>query len=104
MDLECQIEAYPPPAIKWYMLGKSDPLTTNQHFRIAHFVNDDQHVNTILRAVTIEKISIKSMCAKLQIDWVPPTPQWNYLKQLFPSVPLLVTKLTTVVMLTIRFW
>lgn len=55
MDLECQIEAYPPPAIKWYMLGKSDPLTTNQHFRIAHFVNDDQHVNTILRAVTIEK-------------------------------------------------
>ena len=56
MDLECQIEAYPPPAIKWYTSSKrSDPLTTNQHFRISYFVNDDQHVNTILRAVTIEK-------------------------------------------------
>jgi len=55
MDLECQIDAYPPPAIKWYKEGLTDPLTTNQHYRIGHFVNDDQHVNTILRAVTIEK-------------------------------------------------
>jgi len=63
MDLECQIEAYPPPAIKWYEVGKTEQLTTNQHYRISHFVNDDQHVNTILRAVTIEKFQYqKYMC------------------------------------------
>jgi len=59
MDLECKITAYPPPAIKWYELGKPEPLTTNQHYRIAHFVNDDQHVNTILRTVTIEKFQYR---------------------------------------------
>lgn len=55
MDLECKIEAYPPPAIKWFKDGFSEPLTTNQHYRISHFAHDDQYVDTILRVVTIEK-------------------------------------------------
>jgi len=55
MDLECKIEAYPPPAIKWFKEGFSEPLTTNQHYRISHFAHDDQYVDTILRVVTIEK-------------------------------------------------
>jgi len=55
MDLECKIEAYPPPAIKWFKDGFADPLTTNQHYRISHFAHDDQYVDTILRVVTIEK-------------------------------------------------
>merc|ERR1712106_760367 len=55
MDLECKIEAYPPPAIKWFKKGNSEPLTTNQHYRISHFAHDDQYVDTILRVVTIEK-------------------------------------------------
>merc|ERR1712045_979144 len=64
MDLECQIDAYPPPAITWYKVYQvntqnyqtvSEALTTNQHYRISHFAHDDQYVDTILRVVTIEK-------------------------------------------------
>jgi len=55
MDLECKIVAYPPPAITWFKEGFSEPLTTNQHYRISHFAHDDQYVDTILRIVTIEK-------------------------------------------------
>ena len=64
MDLECKIDAYPPPAITWYKVYQvntqnyqtvSEALTTNQHYRISHFAHDDQYVDTILRVVTIEK-------------------------------------------------
>merc|ERR1719384_1895055 len=53
MDLECHIEAYPPPAIKWYR--DNIQLTNNQHFSISHFAFDDEYTNTILRVITIEK-------------------------------------------------
>ena len=53
MDLECQIEAYPPPAIEWYR--DNILLNNNQHYRISHFPFDDEHTNTILRVITIEK-------------------------------------------------
>ena len=48
MDLECYIEAYPPPAIRWYD-GEGRLINNNQHFRISHFTFDDEYVNTILR-------------------------------------------------------
>ena len=53
MDLECQIEAYPPPAIKWYR--NNILLNNNQHYRLSHFAFDDEYTNTILRVITIEK-------------------------------------------------
>ncbi len=53
MDLECQIEAYPPPAIKWFR--DNIPLTNNQHYQLSHFAFDDEYTNTILRVITIEK-------------------------------------------------
>merc|ERR1711994_463335 len=53
MDLECHIEAYPPPAIKWFR--DNIQLTNNQHYSISHFAFDDEYTNTILRVITIEK-------------------------------------------------
>jgi len=55
MDLECKIEAYPPPAIRWFREGDTEPITNNQHFQISHFAHDDEYVDTILRVITIEK-------------------------------------------------
>lgn len=49
MDLECKIEAYPPPAIRWFREGDTEPITNNQHFQISHFAHDDEYVDTILR-------------------------------------------------------
>ncbi len=53
MDLECYIEAYPPPAIKWYK--DNILLNNNQHYRISHFAHDDEYTTTNLRVITIEK-------------------------------------------------
>jgi len=53
MDLECQIEAYPPPAIQWFR--DSILINNNQHYMVSHFPFDDEHTNTILRVITIEK-------------------------------------------------
>merc|ERR1739848_351945 len=94
-DLECQIDAYPPPAIKWYKDGLSDPLTTNQHYRIGHFVNDDQHVNTILRAVTIEKNQYGRFICEATNRLGSSTPRWNSSRPSSPSVPRPVTRSTT---------
>lgn len=55
MDLECKILAYPPPAIRWFREGDSEPITNNQHFQISHFSHDDKFVDTTLRVITIEK-------------------------------------------------
>jgi len=54
-DLECHIEAYPPPAIKWFKEGQTDVITDNQHFRVSQFAFDDEYVDTTLRVITIEK-------------------------------------------------
>lgn len=53
MDLECHVEAYPPPAITW---EKDDiTLSNNQHYKISHFAVADEITDTTLRVITIEK-------------------------------------------------
>eukprot|EP00088_Acartia_fossae_P053768 TRINITY_DN6136_c0_g1_i2.p1 TRINITY_DN6136_c0_g1~~TRINITY_DN6136_c0_g1_i2.p1 ORF type:complete len:368 (+),score=34.98 TRINITY_DN6136_c0_g1_i2:44-1147(+) len=54
-DLECHIEAYPPPAIKWYKEGVTDAINNNQHYSISHFAFDDEYTDTTLRVITVEK-------------------------------------------------
>ncbi|KAJ8916643.1 hypothetical protein NQ315_000288 [Exocentrus adspersus] len=53
MDLECHVEAYPPPAITW----EKDEITlsNNQHYKISHFAVADEFTDTTLRVITIEK-------------------------------------------------
>ncbi|KAJ0182960.1 hypothetical protein K1T71_000936 [Dendrolimus kikuchii] len=53
MDLECHVEAYPPPAIIW--LKDEVQLSNNQHYRISHFATADEFTDTNLRVITIEK-------------------------------------------------
>lgn len=53
MDLECHVEAYPPPAITW--LKDDEELSNNQHYRISHFATADEITDTTLRVITIEK-------------------------------------------------
>ncbi|CAG9794549.1 unnamed protein product [Diatraea saccharalis] len=53
MDLECHVEAYPPPAITW--LKDEIQLSNNQHYRISHFATADEFTDTTLRVITIEK-------------------------------------------------
>nr|XP_023024882.1 lachesin-like [Leptinotarsa decemlineata] len=52
-DLECNVEAYPPPVITW----KKDNTTlhTDQHRKISHFSLSDEFTNTMLRVISIEK-------------------------------------------------
>ncbi|XP_033222241.1 lachesin [Belonocnema kinseyi] len=53
MDLECHVEAYPPPAIVWI---KDDiQLSNNQHYSISHFATADEYTDTTIRVITIEK-------------------------------------------------
>jgi hypothetical protein len=53
MDIECHIEAYPPPAIVWM---KDDMiLSNNQHYSISHFATADEFTDSTLRVITIEK-------------------------------------------------
>ena len=68
MDLECHIEAYPPPAIRWYD-GEGRLIRNNQHFRISHFTFDDEYVNTILRYVaSFYFTTIKNLCLIHQVN------------------------------------
>ncbi|XP_033325201.2 septate junction protein lachesin isoform X2 [Megalopta genalis] len=53
MDLECHVEAYPPPAITWYK--DNTQLSNNQHYSISHFATADQYTDTTIRVITIEK-------------------------------------------------
>ncbi|XP_014249298.1 lachesin [Cimex lectularius] len=53
MDLECHVEAYPPPAIVW--IKDEVQLSNNQHYSISHFANADEFTDTTLRVITIEK-------------------------------------------------
>lgn len=53
MDLECHVEAYPPPAITW---EKDDrELRDNQHYKISHFAVADEFTDSTIRIITIEK-------------------------------------------------
>lgn len=53
MDLECHIEAYPPPAIVW--VKDDTTLSNNQHQSISHFATADELTDTTVRVITIEK-------------------------------------------------
>ena len=53
MDLECHIEAYPPPAIIW--VKDEIILSNNQHYSISHFATADEFTDSTLRVITIEK-------------------------------------------------
>lgn len=53
MDLECHVEAYPPPAIMW--LKDEVQLSNNQHYSISHFATADEYTDTTIRVITIEK-------------------------------------------------
>lgn len=53
MDLECHVEAYPPPAIVWEKDGIT--LSNNQHYSISHFATADEFTDTTIRVITIEK-------------------------------------------------
>jgi len=53
MDLECHVEAYPPPAIIW--LKDDIQLSNNQHHTISHFATADEYTDTTIRVITIEK-------------------------------------------------
>lgn len=53
MDLECHVEAYPPPAIVW--IKEDVQLSNNQHYSISHFATADEFTDTTIRIITIEK-------------------------------------------------
>ncbi|XP_063220158.1 lachesin [Bacillus rossius redtenbacheri] len=53
MDLECHVEAYPPPAVVW--LKDDVQLSNNQHYSISHFATADEFTDTTIRVITIEK-------------------------------------------------
>jgi hypothetical protein len=53
MDLECHVEAYPPPAIIW--LKDDVQLSNNQHYSVSHFATADEYTDTTIRIITIEK-------------------------------------------------
>ncbi|KAG8231048.1 hypothetical protein J437_LFUL011171 [Ladona fulva] len=53
MDLECHVEAYPPPAIVW--IKDNVQLSNNQHYSISIFATADEFTDTTLRVITIEK-------------------------------------------------
>jgi hypothetical protein len=53
MDLECHIEAYPPPAIVW--VKDEIQLSNNQHYSVSHFATADEFTDSTLRVITIEK-------------------------------------------------
>lgn len=53
MDLECHIEAYPPPAIVW--LKGDVQISNNQHYSISDFSTATEFVDSTLRVITIEK-------------------------------------------------
>ncbi|XP_071447648.1 lachesin isoform X2 [Hetaerina americana] len=53
MDLECHVEAYPPPALVW--IKDNVQLSNNQHYSISHFATADEYTDTTIRVITIEK-------------------------------------------------
>lgn len=64
MDLECHVEAYPPPAIVWLKDGVQ--LSNNQHYGISHFATADEFTDTNLRVITIEKRQYGMFTCKAQ--------------------------------------
>lgn len=67
MDLECHVEAYPPPGITWH---KDElQLSNNQHYSISHFATADEYTVTTLRVKSRSRRSnLASTCARLLIS------------------------------------
>jgi neuronal growth regulator 1 len=52
-DLECHVEAYPPPSIYW--IKDSAQISNNQHYLISNFATADEYTDSTLRIITVEK-------------------------------------------------
>lgn len=61
-DLECHVEAYPPPAITW--IKDNFQLTNNQHYKISIFATADEYTDSTLRVITVEKFQYGSYICK----------------------------------------
>lgn len=61
-DLECHVEAYPPPAITWLKDGQV--LSNNQHYQISIFSTADEYSDSTLRVLTVEKRQYGSFLCK----------------------------------------
>jgi neuronal growth regulator 1 len=51
-DLECHVEAYPPPQITW--TKESRILTNDKHYKISNFNTADEFTDSTLRVITVE--------------------------------------------------
>lgn len=52
MDLQCLVEAYPPPRITW--LKEDIVINNNQHYKMSTFTTTDQTTDSNLRVITME--------------------------------------------------
>jgi hypothetical protein len=52
MDLECHVEAYPPPAITWHKDGFQ--LSNNQFYRISQFSTESDSTSATLRVFNLD--------------------------------------------------
>lgn len=52
MDLECHVEAYPPPQIVW--VKDEFLLSNNKHYKISNFNTADEFTDSTLRIVTLD--------------------------------------------------
>ena len=64
MNLECHIEAYPPPVITWHK--NNIQLSNNEHYSISNFATADQYTETTLRIITIEQHQYGEYVCKAQ--------------------------------------
>lgn len=53
MDLECHVEAYPPPQIIW--VKDEFLITNNKKYKISNFATADEFTDSTLRIVTIDR-------------------------------------------------
>lgn len=85
MDLECHVEAYPPPAITW--LKDEVQLSNNQHYRISHFATADEFTDTTIRVITIEKRQYGIFKCKAQNKLGSDEGQVELLESIIPVCP-----------------
>lgn len=52
-DLECHVEAYPPPSIIW--VKDEIIISNNQHHSVAHFSLSDESTDSTMRVITVEQ-------------------------------------------------
>ncbi|CAB3257431.1 unnamed protein product [Arctia plantaginis] len=85
MDLECHVEAYPPPAITW--LKDEVQLSNNQHYRISHFATADEFTDTTIRVITIEKRQYGTFKCKAQNKLGTDEGQVELVESIIPVCP-----------------